>query len=82
MSMLTALYVLDLKGCDTLPEGFKANFQGADEVQDALVQMSRHFARLEHCRAACVTLIGLRRFRPDTILLSQPLECGGSLQTR
>ena len=43
-------------------------------VQDVLVKMSRHFAPLEHCQAACVTLIGLRRSRQDTILLSQPLD--------
>ena len=73
ISTLTALTVLDLAGCDRLPKEFNAEFRH-DDVQGALVKMSRHFARLEHCRAACVTLIGLRRSRRDTILLSQPLD--------
>lgn len=73
ISTLTALTVLDLAGCDRLPKEFNAEFRD-DGVQPVLVKMSRHFARLEHCRAACVTLIGLRRSRRDTILLSQPLD--------
>jgi hypothetical protein len=55
-----------------LPQEFNVDFYG--DVQGALVKISRHFARLEHCRAACVMLIGLRRFKWDTILLSQPLD--------
>ena len=74
ISTLTALSGLDLEGCDKLPNGFNADFRGVDDVQGALVKISRHFARLEHCRAACVTLIGLRRSRRDTILMSQPLD--------
>ena len=74
ISTLTALTVLYLDGCDKLPKEFNAYFYGDDSVQGVLVKMSRHFARLEHCRAACVTLIGLRRSRRDTILLSQPLD--------
>ena len=74
ISMLTALSTLELHGCDKLLKELNANFGGADRVQGALVKMSRHFARLEHCRAACVTLIGLRRSRRDTILFSQPLD--------
>ena len=73
ISTLTALTALDVRDCNKLPKEFNAYFDG-DEVQGALVKMSRHFARLEHCRAACVTLIGLRRSRQDTILLSQPLD--------
>jgi hypothetical protein len=73
ISTLTALSTLQVQGCDELPKEFNALFYG-DGVQGALVKMSRHFARLEHCRAACVTLIGLRRSRRDTILLSQPLD--------
>ena len=73
ISTLTALTRLNLYGCDMLPKEFSANFH-VGVVQGALVKMSRHFARLEHCRAACVTLIGLRRSRRDTILLSQPLD--------
>ena len=74
ISTLTALTKLRLDGCDQLPKEFAADFFGGVNVQGALVKMSRHFARLEHCRAACVTLIGLRRSRWDTILLSQPLD--------
>ena len=74
ISTLTALSTLQLDGCDKLPKEFTAEFRGADRVQGTLVKMSRHFARLEHCRAACVTLIGLRRSRRDTILLSHPLD--------
>ena len=74
ISTLTALTVLYLDGCDKLPKEFNAYFYGDDSVQGVLVKMSRHFARFEHCRAACVTLIGLRRSRRDTILLSQPLD--------
>ena len=73
ISTLTALSRLKLDGFEKLPKGFTANFDG-DEVQGVLVKISRHFARLEHCRAACVTLIGVRRSRRDTILLSQPLD--------
>ena len=73
ISTLTALDILWLNECNKLPKGFNTYF-GAGAVQAALVKMSRHFARLEHCRAACVTLIGLRRSRRDTILLSQPLD--------
>ena len=73
ISTLTALTVLDLAGCDRLPKEFNAEFRD-DGVQGALVKISRHFARLEHCRAACVTLIGLRRSRRDTILMSQPFD--------
>ena len=73
ISTLTALSELHLAGCDKLPKEFNSDFYG-NEVQRALVKMSRHFARLEHCQAACVTLIGLRRSRQDTILLSQPLD--------
>jgi hypothetical protein len=74
ISTLTALSWLRLDGCDKLSKQFTANFHGPGRVQGALVKISRHFARLEHCRAACVTLIGLRRSRRDTILLSQPLD--------
>ena len=74
ISTLTALTWLDLKGCGKLPKEFSAHFDGVDNVQPVLVKMSRHFARLEHCRAACVTLIGLRRSRRDTILMSQPVD--------
>jgi hypothetical protein len=74
ISTLTALGTLYLDGCDKLPKEFNKDFYRIDDVQGALVKMSRHFARLEHCRAACVTLIGLRRSRRDTILLSQPLD--------
>ena len=73
ISTLTALTRLNLYGCNMLPKEFSANFH-VGVVQGALVKMSGHFARLEHCRAACVTLIGLRRSRQDTILLSQPLD--------
>ena len=73
ISMLTALSWLRLDECNQLPDKFNALFDG-EGVQDALVMMSRHFARFECCRAACVTLIGLRRSRRDTILLSQPLD--------
>ena len=71
---LTALTQLYLDGCDKLPKEFNSNSHGHGRAQGALVKMSRHFARFEHCRAACVTLIGLRRTRRDTILLSQPLD--------
>ena len=75
ISMLTALTSLHLDAFAKLPKEFNAIFDDAgDDVQAVLVKMSRHFARLEHCRAACVTLIGLRRSRRDTILLSQPLD--------
>ena len=74
MSTLTALSWLHLGGCDKLPKEFNKDFYRIDDVQGVLVKMSGHFARLEHCRAACVTLIGLRRSRRDTILLSQPLD--------
>ena len=74
ISTLTALFGLQLHGCDQLPNEFNVNFYHGRNVQGALVKISRHFARLEHCRAACVTLIGLRRSRRDTILLSQPLD--------
>ena len=75
ISTLTALTLLRLEGCNKLPKGFNVDLNGVvDDVQGVLVKMSRHFARLEHCRAACVTLIGLRRSRRDTILLSQPLD--------
>ena len=73
ISTLTALDAIQLDGCNKLPKEFRADFRGGG-VQDVLVKMSGHFARLEHCRAACVTLIGLRRSRRDTILLSQPLD--------
>ena len=73
ISTLTALSTLCLEACDKLPQEFNANFKGGD-VQAVLVKISRHFVRFEHCRAACVTLIGLRRFRRHTILLSQPLD--------
>ena len=72
ISTLTALDTLHFDGCDKLPKEFMGHF--GDYVQGALVKMSRHFARFEHCRAACVTLIGLRRSRQDTSLLSQPLD--------
>ena len=72
ISTLTALNILWLNECNKLPKKFNKDFR--DDVQPVLVKMSRHFARLEHCRAACVTLIGLRRSRRDTILLSQPLD--------
>jgi len=74
ISTLTALSVLHLGRCDQLPKKFNAYFDGVEDVQGVLVKISRHFARLEHCQAACVTLIGLRRSRRDTILLSQPLD--------
>ena len=73
ISTLTALSGLNLQGCDKLPKEFHADFRPSN-VEGALVKISRHFARFEHCRAACVTLIGLRRSRRDTILLSQPLD--------
>jgi Leucine-rich repeat (LRR) protein len=72
MSTLTALSTLNLEGCNRLPQKFNAEY--VDDVQDALVKIGRHFARFEHCRAVCVTLIGLRRFKRDTVLLSQPLD--------
>ena len=73
ISTLTALTELQLEWCNKLPREFNATSRGLD-VQDVLVKISRHFARFEHCRAACVTLIGLRRSRRATILLSQPLD--------
>ena len=74
MSTLTVLSTLHLDGCDMLPQEFNVDFRDGGHVQDALAKISGHFAPLEHCRAACVTLIGLRRFRRHTILLSQPLD--------
>ena len=74
ISTLTALSVLCLEGCNKLPKEFSSVFCSVDAVRGVLVKMSRHFARLEHCRAACVTLIGLRQSRRNTILLSQPLD--------
>ena len=74
ISTLTALSLMNLGGCDKLPKEFNAIVRGINHVHPVLVKMSRHFARFEHCRAACVTLIGLRRSRQDTILLSQPLD--------
>ena len=74
ISTLTTLSWLYLDGCNQLPKEFNQAWDGVDDVQGALVKMSRHFARLDHCRAACVTLIGLRRSRRDTILLSHPLD--------
>ena len=74
ISTLTALTTLQLERCEKLPQEFNADFYGVDDVQGMLAKISRHFARLVQCRAACVTLIGLRRSRRDTILLSQPLD--------
>ena len=74
ISTLTALCVLNLGGCDRLPKEFSAAFYHCSGVQDVLGRISKNFARFEHCRAACVTLIGLRGSRRDTILLSQPLD--------
>lgn len=74
ISTLTALFWLRLDDCNRLPKEFNADYHGGGDVQLVLGKISRHFARLEHCRAACVTLIGLRRSRRDTILLSQPLD--------
>ena len=74
ISTLTALSVLNLDGCDKLPDEFSAAFYHCSGVQDVLGRISKNFARFEHCRAACVTLIGLRRSRLDTILLSHPLD--------
>ena len=73
ISTLTALCIVWLDGCDKLPTEFNASF-GVAQTHHMLFKMSRHFARLEHCRAACVTLIGLRRSRRDTILLSHPVD--------
>ena len=74
ISTLTAITALWLDQCHQLPKEFNTTFRGVEDVQGVLVKMSRHFARFEHCWAACVTLIGLRRSRRDTILLSQPLD--------
>jgi hypothetical protein len=74
MSTLTTLSQLQLKGCTKLPKEFNAPFLGVDVVRGVLVKISRHFVRFERCRAACVTLIGLRQFKRHTILLSQPVD--------